>query len=347
MSSIDPVNVPTRLPASGVTAPMLEAGQLALVVRAGAGYNTIDVATASKRGIYVSNCPGKNAVAVAELAFALLLALDRRIPDNVAELRAGKWNKKEYSKARGLYGRTLGLLGDRYIELTPGSPDKPPVEPGGLIAAIDPVDYEQVLGRSGDIVTNVVEVTTSLKDVLQTIQRGEGLLGAMVRNTEFGDATLQNLESSLQNVRATSQRLDGILARVERGEGVAGRLLRDTPDSRKLWARLDHSVAEIDELSTRLANGNGALVRLIEDEAYGRRVLENLDVTLRELRDVMDKVNAGQGTLGKLVNDASLYDDARGLVSDVRSSWLVAFYRGVSGLWPFGRSAPPEAPTTP
>jgi D-3-phosphoglycerate dehydrogenase len=81
------------------------------VVRAGAGYNTIDVATASKRGIYVSNCPGKNAVAVAELAFALLLALDRRVPDNVAEMRAGKWNKKEYSKARGLYGRTLGLLG--------------------------------------------------------------------------------------------------------------------------------------------------------------------------------------------------------------------------------------------
>src|ERR671934_998613 len=94
-----------------VTAPMLEAGALSLVVRAGAGYNTIDVATASKRGIYVSNCPGKNAIAVAELAFALLLALDRRIPDNVAELRAGSWNKKEYSKARGLFGRTIGLLG--------------------------------------------------------------------------------------------------------------------------------------------------------------------------------------------------------------------------------------------
>ena len=90
---------------------MLEAGALSLVVRAGAGYNTIDVATASKRGIYVSNCPGKNAIAVAELAFALMLALDRRIPDNVAELRAGTWNKKEYSKARGLFGRTLGLLG--------------------------------------------------------------------------------------------------------------------------------------------------------------------------------------------------------------------------------------------
>ncbi len=96
---------------TAVTAPMLEAGSLSLVVRAGAGYNTIDVATASARGIYVSNCPGKNAIAVAELACALMLALDRRIPDNVAELRAGTWNKKEYSKARGLYGRTLGLLG--------------------------------------------------------------------------------------------------------------------------------------------------------------------------------------------------------------------------------------------
>jgi D-3-phosphoglycerate dehydrogenase len=94
-----------------VTGAMLESAGLSLVVRAGAGYNTIDVATASARGIYVSNCPGKNAVAVAELAFALLLALDRRVPDNVADLRAGTWNKKEYSKARGLFGRTLGLLG--------------------------------------------------------------------------------------------------------------------------------------------------------------------------------------------------------------------------------------------
>ena len=94
-----------------VTAAMMDGGDLALIVRAGAGYNTIDVAAASARGIYVSNCPGKNATAVAELAFGLILALDRRIPDNVAELRAGRWDKKEFSKAKGLRGRTLGLLG--------------------------------------------------------------------------------------------------------------------------------------------------------------------------------------------------------------------------------------------
>ncbi len=94
---------------------MMEAGALKLIVRAGAGYNTIDVAAASRRGVYVSNCPGKNSVAVAELALALMLALDRRIADNVIQLRAGQWNKKEFSKARGLMGRTLGLVGTGQI----------------------------------------------------------------------------------------------------------------------------------------------------------------------------------------------------------------------------------------
>jgi D-3-phosphoglycerate dehydrogenase len=95
-----------------VPAAALQAGPLKLVVRAGAGYNTIDVAAASRLGIYVSNCPGKNSIAVAELAMGLICALDRRIPDQVAALREGRWDKGTFSKgAPGLYGRTLGLLG--------------------------------------------------------------------------------------------------------------------------------------------------------------------------------------------------------------------------------------------
>jgi len=90
---------------------VLAAAALKLVVRAGAGYNTIDVAAASRRGIYVSTCPAKNSIAVAELAFGHILALDRRIADNVASLREGKWNKSGFSKARGVFGRTLGLVG--------------------------------------------------------------------------------------------------------------------------------------------------------------------------------------------------------------------------------------------
>ncbi len=85
--------------------------KLGLVVRAGAGYDTIDVAAASARGIPVANCPGMNAIAVAELAWGLILSCDRRIPDQCADLRSGVWAKKTYAKAAGLYGQTLGIVG--------------------------------------------------------------------------------------------------------------------------------------------------------------------------------------------------------------------------------------------
>jgi D-3-phosphoglycerate dehydrogenase len=95
-----------------VTAAILEKARgLALVIRAGAGVNTIDLAAASRQGVFVANCPGKNGIAVAELAIGLILALDRRIPENTEALRRGEWNKKEFSKAKGIFGRTLGVAG--------------------------------------------------------------------------------------------------------------------------------------------------------------------------------------------------------------------------------------------
>jgi D-3-phosphoglycerate dehydrogenase len=95
-----------------VTAAAIDAGKgLSLIIRAGAGVNTIDLAHASERGIHVANCPGKNADAVAELTMGLFVAADRRIADQTADLRAGKWDKKGYGGAPGLKGRTLGILG--------------------------------------------------------------------------------------------------------------------------------------------------------------------------------------------------------------------------------------------
>ena len=92
-------------------AAIAAAPQLSLIIRAGAGVNTIDLPEASRRGIFVANCPGKNTDAVAELTIGLLVAADRRIADATADLRAGRWRKKEYGKAHGLKGRTLGIIG--------------------------------------------------------------------------------------------------------------------------------------------------------------------------------------------------------------------------------------------
>lgn len=95
-----------------VTAEAIAAGRrLSLIVRAGAGVNTIDLDAASRSGTYVANCPGKNTDAVAELAMGLLIACDRGIPDATEALRRGAWEKKKFGNGYGLNGRTLGIVG--------------------------------------------------------------------------------------------------------------------------------------------------------------------------------------------------------------------------------------------
>lgn len=110
LGKVDPDILVVR--STKVSAEALDATRrLKLIVRAGAGYDTINVEHASNNGVFVANCPGKNAIAVAELTWSLILSCDRRIPDQTSDLRNGKWNKKEYGKAKGLYGRRLGLIG--------------------------------------------------------------------------------------------------------------------------------------------------------------------------------------------------------------------------------------------
>jgi D-3-phosphoglycerate dehydrogenase len=97
---------------TNVNAAAINAGaNLKIVIRAGSGYNNIDVKAATEKGVSVSNTPGKNSIAVAELAMGLLVSLDRKIPDNVKDFTAGVWNKAKYSKAEGLFGKTLGIIG--------------------------------------------------------------------------------------------------------------------------------------------------------------------------------------------------------------------------------------------
>lgn len=95
-----------------VTRDAIESGKnLSLIIRAGAGVNTIDIAAASEYGISVANCPGKNTAAVAELVIGLLIAADRRIPAATADLQAGQWRKKAYQSSAGFKGRRLGIVG--------------------------------------------------------------------------------------------------------------------------------------------------------------------------------------------------------------------------------------------
>ncbi len=185
-----------------VTAATIEAADaLELIVRAGAGTNTIDVDAASEVGIYVTNVPGRNAVAVAELTMGLLLAIDRRIADNVADLRAGSWNKTAYSQADGLFGKVMGIVGLGEIgfavaeraaafglqvrairkERDEGAEER--IKALG----IELVDSLEDLVATSDIVTIHVPATSETESMIDTQLLGGMKEGAILLNTSRGD----------------------------------------------------------------------------------------------------------------------------------------------------------------
>ncbi len=185
-----------------VTEAMMDAGALKLIVRAGAGYNTIDVGAASRRGVYVSNCPGKNAVAVAELALAHILALDRRIADNVIALREGRWDKKEFSKARGLYGRTLGLIGTgqigqevitraRAFGMRVIAWSRSLSEEKAVALAVERMDSPADVAREADIVSVHLALNAETRGLIDSAFFGAMKDGAYFVNTARGEVVDQ------------------------------------------------------------------------------------------------------------------------------------------------------------
>ncbi|MDX1609940.1 MAG: NAD(P)-dependent oxidoreductase [Halofilum sp. (in: g-proteobacteria)] len=186
-----------------VTRETIEAATaLKLIIRAGAGTNTIDKAAAAEHDIPVCNVPGKNALAVAELAFGLLLAIDRNIPDNVIELRAGKWNKKKYSKAEGICGRDIGIVGLGGIGLAlaeraaafgmnvhvigkPGR-DSETTEKLQALGAEEVSDLDELVGKC-DVVSFHVPATDDTRGMVNDELLGKFRDGAILLNTSRGE----------------------------------------------------------------------------------------------------------------------------------------------------------------
>jgi phospholipid/cholesterol/gamma-HCH transport system substrate-binding protein len=231
--------------------------------------------------------------------------------------------------------RTLGLLGDKFVELTAGTTEAQPLKPGSVIASLDPIDYEEVLGQSGDIITNVIEVTASLKNVLQSIDRGEGLLGELVKNRSGGGAIVEDVRTAAANIERSTATAARIVERIEHGEGVLGALVKDSDRMDRILARVESASTSLERFTLRLQNGSGTLPRLLDDEAYARAVLGDVERTTANLAEISDKVNRGDGTIGALVNDPTLYRRVNGIFTG-GSGWMFSLYRGVQSLWPFG-----------
>ncbi len=199
------------------------ADRLALVIRAGSGTNTIDTAAAATRGVFVCNVPGRNAAAVAELTMGLLLAIDRRIPDNVADLRNGHWDKKGYGKAGGLLGSTMGIIGLGSIGLAVAER-----------AAAFGIRIQSLArpGRAAHVVSRAEELDITMCDSLAELLSSSDIVSLHVPSSEDSRHLVD--KSFLAQLRPGA-----ILLNTSRGDVVDERALLEALDAGAVRAGLD------------------------------------------------------------------------------------------------------------
>jgi phospholipid/cholesterol/gamma-HCH transport system substrate-binding protein len=257
--------------------------------------------------------------------------------------------------------KTIGLLGDKYVDLAGGAAEEPVVEPGGEIKPAPGAGLEKFLEGSGDLLTDLGAIARSLKNILGRTEQGKGFLGALTSESEEGARLGGNLNATLQNLNA-------VLTKINRGESLAGKLLADRrygeetgrslsaavtslrnvfgkiekemesgngaipalladPEGKKkvyeLVDRLGGAAGSLAAVAENLNTGKGALPTLLHDEAFSREFTGNLRNVSRRLDSIARKLDEGQGTVGKLINDPAIFDAANHLVVGIDESRLL------------------------
>jgi phospholipid/cholesterol/gamma-HCH transport system substrate-binding protein len=257
--------------------------------------------------------------------------------------------------------KTIGLLGDKYIDLAGGTADEPEVEVGGQIPAAPGAGIEKLLQGGGDLLTDLAAIARSLKNILGRTEQGKGFLGAITSESPESERLGNSLNATLTSLNA-------ILRRVESGHGLVGKLLIDEKYGREtgealrsalhsvqsVFAKLDESMRSnsgaipallgdpegkkkvyqlVDNLSAaalslgkvtqQLEKGSGTIPLLLHDEKIGKEITRNLRDFTERLDSIGRKLDEGKGTAGKLINDPAIFDAAQHLVVGVDESALL------------------------
>lgn len=192
------------------------------------------------------------------------------------------------------------LSQDKYIELTPGDPDRPALAANGYIEAGVSV-WEETILQSQGIADDVKEITASLRDLLVAINRGGGIVQEMIHNPEFGRQGVTNLEGSLSSLRRT---LEG----VEKGKGLAGALLTDEALARKEMDNIDVTLTHLRSVMQKLDSDQGLVAQLSDPQGEGVRIVRDLSASAVALRKAAEGINQGRGVLGRMMHDEAYAD---------------------------------------
>ncbi|HJQ38664.1 MAG TPA: MlaD family protein [Thermoanaerobaculia bacterium] len=258
--------------------------------------------------------------------------------------------------------KKLGLLtGDSFIDVTPGTPRFPPLEPGSIIPSQRQTDVEQLLSSGEDLVDNFVQISYSLKNILARIDRGEGLIGELTTAPEtkqritdtvlttlnktnaalahmesgkgvlgkliYDDTYAESLTASLGSAATSLQTItSGVQKSFETGEGALPALLSDVETKKKVTELVENLRATSNNLATFTATaqkGEGLVPRLLNDKAYADQALNEFGGLVRQLNEVVTKINTGQGTAGKLITDPALFESVNDILIGINESKLL------------------------
>jgi phospholipid/cholesterol/gamma-HCH transport system substrate-binding protein len=270
------------------------------------------------------------------------------------------------------------LSGEKYVEVTPGDANQPAIAEGDLLPA---ARGSRIFEQSEDIADNLNAITISLKQILQPLEKGEGVLGQVIQNPEFGKAGMAKIETTLDNIEEITNRMrngqglvgrlltdDTLAARLDdlgnavkdlstlleamaRGEGAFGSLTKKGGDAELAITDLKDAAGSLKRVAARLESTDGFVGKMLNDEAYSKQVAGRLEETLTNLASITKKIDSGQGTLGALVNDRTLYDSAEDVIAGVNDSsfarWMLRHYqkKGIEAPPPPPAKAPAPQPT--
>ncbi|MEE8138470.1 MAG: MlaD family protein [Thermoanaerobaculia bacterium] len=281
---------------------------------------------------------------VDEKLLTVWIAVDRRYGDRV----------REDSIARI---KTLGLLGDKYIEVASGSPDAAHIPSGGEIPAAPATDVDKLIASGGDVVDNVVALSYSLRSILARMDAGQGILGELTSDIEAGRLAKEALLTTFESIRQitwkiehgegtlaklinddrlveqltrTFERAEAAIGKLEEGDGALPALLNDSRTRERIEETLTNIASLSEDLSAVAAqfrHGEGLLGKLVGDEELGRQVGEDLQELMRNLQLLSEKLERGDGTLGQLIHDPQIYEAVNDVLVGVNESrllrWLI------------------------
>ena len=203
---------------------------------------------------------------------------------------------------------TVGLLGDKYLDLEVGDPREPVLEDGDIVLNERPIDYEGLIARAAEGVEELVMSLEGSRQIITSINEGEGTLGRLINDPELYNEWLR-----------LSRQGTEVLGRVQHGDGALPSLLND----RRLYDQLVRTTTDLEGLTGEIRQGDGTLGRLIRDP----QLYQELVTTVREGQALVHEMQEGEGTVARLVNDPALYErmnrfvvDAQSLINDVQQN---------------------------